>query len=126
MVLAAWLSSPRTRYRRPRSSAKPIRPNKTGTMITSNCKVIAPRSSVGLGPAPCLLFGYLLATGSYKLRLIAGRSRRGFVLTLLLGFFFLHSREESFGHIRQLGLLFGTERTNEMRSDHHQQLVVGF
>src|SRR5437870_5635020 len=43
MLLAAWFSSPRIRYRRPRSSAKPISPKKTGTRTTSNCSDRLPR-----------------------------------------------------------------------------------
>src|ERR1039458_4794498 len=100
--------------------ANPIMPKSTGTMMTASCRDMEPR---GLP----LLLGYLLTTGSYKLRLVGGGGRRRRALALGgLGLRRRYRGEEGRRHVRQLGLLFGAERAHEMRSDHHQQLVIRF
>src|SRR5438034_7443643 len=71
---AAWVSSPRIRYRRPRSIANPIRPKITGTSRTSIWTDIAPRR---------LLLGFLVSTLSYEFRL-SGRLLATLLLFLLL------------------------------------------
>src|ERR1035441_6920236 len=94
--------------------ANPIMPKSTGTMMTASCRDMEPR---GLP----LLLGYLLTTGSYKLRLVGGGGRRRRALALGgLGLRRRYRGEEGRRHVRQLGLLFGAERAHEMRSDHHR------
>src|ERR1035441_2632 len=54
--------------------ANPIMPNSTGTMMTASCSDMEPRQP--------LLLRYLLATGSYKLRLVGGGGGRVRALAL--------------------------------------------
>src|ERR1035441_10311760 len=107
--------------------AKPIMPNSTGTMMTASCRDMEPCglanaalravARLAIGPQLTKLphrrlrLGYLLSTGTYKLRLVGGLRRFG----LPIG----HRGEEGLGHIRQLGLLFGAERAHEVRGNQH-------
>src|SRR5664280_1312841 len=93
---------------------------------------IAPRNRVpqseprplGSGCLRPLLFGYLLATGSYKFRVLDGCRARAF----LAGFSLCGGgrRQECDRHVGQFGFLFRGQRLDEVRGHHHQQFVGGF
>src|ERR1035438_460064 len=93
------------RYMRPRSSAKPIKPNTTGTRMTRNCNVIEPLRW------PRELFWILMTTRTYKLRPLLLGGIRG---------------QEGDGEIGKLDLFIGTQRLHKMGRNKHQQLGVGF
>src|ERR1039458_3195176 len=74
-----------------------------------------------------LLLRYLLATGSYEFRVLAGP----LAVLVVAGLPFLgrrrqRGRQEGGRHGGQLGLFFGTQRFDETRRDHHQEFIVGF
>src|ERR1035437_4080662 len=74
-----------------------------------------------------LLFGYLLATGSYKFRVLDGcRGTAGLAGFPLLGARWRLCRQKRGGHVGQFGFLFRAQRLDEVRGHHHQQFVGGF
>src|ERR1022692_4536947 len=74
-----------------------------------------------------LLFGYLLATGSYKFRVLDGCiGARGLAAFGLLGARWRDCRQERGRHVGQFGFLFRGQRLDEVRGHHHQQFVGGF
>jgi len=86
-----------------------------------SCAAVCNRRPSGGGPignraaayqaAHRLLLWYLLATGTYKLRLVGGGSGRRLALALRrLGLPRATGGEEGRGHVRQLGSLVGAER----------------
>src|SRR5437773_9000350 len=95
MALAAWLSSPLTRYRRPRSTAKPMKPNSTGIRMAAIWIEMPPRSVL-------FLFGFwfLVTTRPHKLRGILS----------LFPFILLGSGQEGDREIRELRFLLRAQR----------------
>src|ERR1017187_4966778 len=82
------------------------------------------RPTIAAGP---LLFGYLLATGSYKFRVLDGCiGARGLAALSLLGARWRDCRQERGRHVGQFGFLFRGQRLDEVRGHHHQQVVGGF
>src|SRR5450759_5146517 len=90
---------------------------------------IAPRNRVPQSePRPLgsvlLLFGYLLATGSYKFRVLDVCLAGAFLAGFSLGW--SGCRQERGGHLGQFGFLFRAQRLHEVRGHNHQELVGGF
>src|ERR1017187_9581768 len=74
-----------------------------------------------------VLFGYLLAWGSYKFRVLDGCiGARGLAAFGLLGARWRNCRQERGRHVGQFGFLFRGERLDEARGHHPQQFVRGF
>src|ERR1035438_5253327 len=71
------------------------------------------RPTIVAGP---LLFGYLLATGSYKFRVLDGCiGAAGFAGFPLLGTRWRDYRQERGRHVGQFGFLFRAQRLDEVR-----------
>src|ERR1035437_4669975 len=88
------------------------------------------RADQGVRPTICawpLLFGYLLATGSYKFRVLDGcRGAAGLAAFGLPGARWRGCRQERGGHVGQFGFFFRAQRLDEVRGKHHLQFVGGF